>query len=199
MNLIEKHVAFTNDIFISKLDLTDDQRNAIINRIYDLENNDDEHIVISNMGGWQSKSYDNPTNLPEEIAIKQTMEILGEVMVDYNFKDPHIAHLGNYWFNINRKYDYNGMHNHPASNFSACFYLKVPEGKPGNIVFTRMDQTEHAIPRCNSNGRHGTYYVTAKEDIVVIFPSNMFHHVERNETDEDRISCAINFILKEGN
>ena len=194
-NVIEKHIPFHTSVHVSKLNLTDEQRTAIINRVYDMEKTLNSEI-ISNVGGWQSPSLSDPTGLPEEPAIQQIFYLLGKVISDYKFTENLRPYLNNYWFNVNRNGDYNRAHNHPRSNFSATFYLKVPDGDCGNIQFLRTDKQEFALPRSDADGTYGSYYINAMEDIVIIFPSHLDHCVEANNTQEDRISCALNFELK---
>ena len=40
-----------------------------------------------------------------------------------------------------------------------------------------------------------TYSFTPKEGKMLIFPSSLSHLVEKNESDEDRISYSFNIIL----
>ena len=63
---------------------------------------------LSNVGGWQSKSRDEHI---DEFMLETYQKIHGVVNSIYS----HMAVSGdcsllNYWFNVNKKYNYNYMH-----------------------------------------------------------------------------------------
>jgi tellurite resistance-related uncharacterized protein len=105
-------------------------------------------------------------------------QIIGSVEVE----------LGYYWININGKGSYNEKHHHMGdkpnskkqSILSGVFYLNVPEGDVGNIIFTNKDGSESSIHPINGD--------------LLLFSPSMIHRVETNNTDEERISLAFNYI-----
>jgi uncharacterized protein (TIGR02466 family) len=108
--------------------------------------------------------------------------------------------LQNYWFNINRKYNYNKPHTHPGSQFSAIVYLKCPRNS-GNLVFDRSDAfTGYMTSQFKETNDYNFYswHMTPEENMFIVFPSYLQHYVEQNlcqELDDERISIAFNFNI----
>ncbi len=139
----------------------------------------------SSVNGFQSNeiynSDDNVIPLFREISnIINTncKQIIGLVEVE----------LGYYWVNINGRGSYNEKHHHMGSKpnskkqsiLSGVFYLNVPGGDAGNIIFTNKDGSESSIYPINGD--------------LLLFSPSMIHRVETNNTDEERISLAFNYI-----
>jgi hypothetical protein len=105
-------------------------------------------------------------------------QIIGSVEVE----------LGYYWVNINGRDSYNEKHHHMGNKpnskkqsiLSGVFYLNVPEGDAGNIIFTNKDGSESSIHPINGD--------------LLLFSPSMIHRVETNNTNEERISLAFNYI-----
>jgi hypothetical protein len=96
--------------------------------------------------------------------------------------------LGYYWININGKGSYNEKHNHMGTSpnskkqsiLSGVFYLNIPNGDSGNIIFSEKNGNEISIKPDNGD--------------LLLFPPEMIHRVEPNNTNEERISIAFNYI-----
>ena len=43
------------------------------------------------------------------------------------------------------------------------------------------------------------YVITPEDNLLVLFPSNLYHHVEPNQSNEDRISLSFNVKVREKN
>jgi uncharacterized protein (TIGR02466 family) len=150
----------------------------------------------SNCGGWQSKYYNFGNNDPTfmkpvvDAIIPYIQHIFQYMAIDAE------TFRSDYWFNINRKYNYNISHMHPCSYYSAVLYLKVPENS-GNIVFYRPDDLRKTVSfKKVLDHNIGEFVVTPKPNTLLIFPSFMTHYVEQNLTDDEddtRISVAFNF------
>jgi uncharacterized protein (TIGR02466 family) len=110
-----------------------------------------------------------------------------------------------YWYNVNRRYNYNSAHMHPDSYLSGVYYVKVPADS-GRIVFDRPQteadrmafQTQWFLhnsitvdnPRINTE-----HWFVPEEGMLLMFPGHLTHGVEQNlSTDEDdrRISLSFN-------
>ena len=96
--------------------------------------------------------------------------------------------LGYYWININGKGSYNEKHHHMGSKLdskkqsilSGVFYLNVPEGDSGDIIFTNKNGSEKSIHPIDGD--------------LLLFNPSVVHRVETNNTNKDRISLAFNYI-----
>ena len=106
--------------------------------------------------------------------------------------------LDNFWCNINYKNNYNLSHIHPKTYFSGVYYLKVPKNS-GQIVFNNSNifirmHTELETA-CNNPNFNVCREVNPKEDLLLMFPSYLVHEVEKNNSDDKRISISFNLIL----
>jgi uncharacterized protein (TIGR02466 family) len=150
-------------------------------------------VTLSNRGGWQSLS----DFYLDESFDKYIDYILKNIMVslthyNLNFK------LSNMWININKKGDYNVIHNHPLSVMSGVFWVKTPKNC-GSLVFHSPHNFTQTLLLQNIDSeiaKEQNYYESftfkPKEGTMILFPSDMLHGVERNESDEDRISISFN-------
>ena len=90
------------------------------------------------------------------------------------------------WGNISSFTHSNQIHNHITSltfsdqQLSGVVYLKVPKNS-GKILFY------------NPFNVNIQYCFTPKENEIFLFPSVLYHSVEPNLSQEDRISIAFNF------
>jgi hypothetical protein len=96
--------------------------------------------------------------------------------------------LGYYWININGNGSYNESHHHMGgvsngkkqSILSGVFYLNVPDGDCGDIVFIKKDGKEASVKPTNGD--------------LLLFSPSLLHRVEKNNTNGERISIAFNYI-----
>lgn len=142
----------------------------------------------SNFLGWQSPDdihkYEWLDYIKNAILRVANTEIK-EQFSDYCYEDFYFESM---WANINYPNAFNMAHIHGAE-LSGVFYVKVPAGKAGRIVFVdprqRVSMSEKKI-RCLN------YPITPEEGVCIIFPSWLEHYVEPNETNETRISMSFN-------
>jgi uncharacterized protein (TIGR02466 family) len=153
-------------------------------------------ITISNRGGWHSKELILPIPIELETLFNDLTIFVNDVAARHTGASNLI--LGNWWININRKYDYNVPHIHQNSVLSGVYYVSVPQSNMGNLILHRNDTAEYFL-----NFRVKTQPTAAnmlfvecpvEESKFYLFPSWVKHSVERNEGDEERISIAFNFV-----
>jgi uncharacterized protein (TIGR02466 family) len=184
-----------------------DKKN-LVNEILKLETTADSNLR-SNAGGYQSTSFDikaadNP--YASELFKDTVMPILNEVATSWGFP---VAKNLSYWYNVNRKYNYNHSHYHPQAILSGVLYLKVPTNS-GKITFTRAsseadrldfltawhyETNQLVLDNPNTNVLHSK---EPEENLLIIFPGHLEHYVEQNLTedlDDSRISVSFNYFL----
>jgi len=188
MKTLDVIIPFKTEIFVTKLEssVTDGIIDEII-KIKTLE----QSASLSNVGGWQSPSYDLINH--KKFMSPVILHLKSYIREIYNIMniDGH-GEILNYWFNVNSKYDYNISHSHPGSYFSASLYLKTPKNS-GNLVFERPDNLRETILFHKPNEHNfGDCQVIPEENLLVIFPSYLYHHVSRNDSDDTRVSIAFN-------
>jgi hypothetical protein len=89
------------------------------------------------------------------------------------------------WLNISPKGSFNRPHTHRVENYnksySGVLYLKVPSNS-GDIVFMDPLQLNHYKK------------VNVKQKDILLFNDIIPHYVEPNQSNEDRISIAFNYV-----
>lgn len=153
-------------------------------------------VNISNRGGWHSGELITP--IPS--ALEQLFNELTVFVNDVPQRYMGISNLilGNWWININGKYDYNEQHDHQNSVLSGTYYVQVPEENMGDLILHRGDNAEFfltsKVEREQTMANAMTIPCPVKESMFYLFPSWVKHSVERNNTDSERISIAFNFV-----
>lgn len=93
------------------------------------------------------------------------------------------------WFTKFDKDDYGHVHNHTHNTISGCYYYKT-SGRDGSIFFNCPNQAMNAhigyIPMSQP------VTVEPKEGVMLLFPGWLEHGIQRNNTDESRISLSFN-------
>jgi len=183
---------FVNFIALQELNL---DNKSIIDYCYDLKEKD-KGRVISNIHGWQSNGIDWDKESPLNELFSESEKIFNNVHKHYKFKNTFKQEIINGWININQKDNYNVLHSHPRSFFSGVYYPKAPTNS-GNIVFkSPIVAHEWAIDDSLVESYNGynsfNYRIEPRDNIFIVFPAWLEHHVLPNESDEDRISIAIN-------
>ena len=118
-------------------------------------------------------------------------------IIQKNITNGEEVSVDNWWFNVNHEGVLNTHHSHPGADYSLVYYVKTHEDC-GDLVLKRSDDKvlfnrefvhhyEMENPDC---------YLTPEDGSVVIFPAWLKHSVDRNTKDNDRISLAVNFVLK---
>ena len=154
----------------------------------------DEGKKASNYGGWQSKSYDILSERP--IAIERFIQALQQSVNECTkmagMMDLQIC---DYWWNINKKGDYNHVHHHRDSVLSGVYYIDIPKDSEADIHFEREDPAEYFLPRHIPKRNHITALRASYKPVTggcLIFPSWVKHSVDTNKSDKDRISMSFN-------
>ena len=134
---------------------------------------------LSNRGGYQSQALDW-----REISYMNIIKKMTTFLPPFYFGAP--------WLNINRKGHYNVKHTHPESDLAAIWYITDNMNK---LFFE--DPCVHARSTLlDKGGSDEVKGLNAKAGTLVIFPADLSHWVEMNETDSPRISLSFNIKLK---
>jgi len=103
-----------------------------------------------------------------------------------------------FWFNISEPGNYQEYHQHPNNHFSAVYYVQT-ENNCGNIVFKNPESIGDMFQLPTSVDTIFSYKTAVyepKDSRLLIFKSNLMHMVEKNKSNIDRISVAMNFYLE---
>lgn len=102
-----------------------------------------------------------------------------------------------FWFNIAAPNDYQEFHQHPNNHLSAVYYVQSSENS-GDIVFKNPESIGdmYQIPNeIDTKFSYKTAQYNPVESRLLIFKSNLLHMVEKNKSNRDRISIAMNFYF----
>jgi uncharacterized protein (TIGR02466 family) len=150
-----------------------------------------ESRKLSNVGGFQSKDLDYKKNK----LINNLVTKINKHINDYSkiLSLKHELKVDNIWANINNYKDLNLEHIHAGSIVSGCFYIKVPENS-GRIIFHSENKffinSENIVEQNQCNSMSWAY--PPKENLLLLFPSWLKHHVEPNMSNGSRISMSFN-------
>jgi uncharacterized protein (TIGR02466 family) len=97
------------------------------------------------------------------------------------------------WISISSPGDYERMHTHPGSYVSGVFYIRAPIGC-GNLCFENLEDNLWSSLRTRKENLSAISY-EARERRLILFNSQMPHHVERNLSTSERIALSFNVAL----
>jgi uncharacterized protein (TIGR02466 family) len=151
--------------------------------------------VVSNGGGWQSNDLALDTPELQEL-FRAITDKLNELHRYFSLGETLRQSIDEAWININKKGNFNYTHNHPGKFFSCVYYVKGGQNK-GNIEFTTPIEAHAYTIQNNMVAAHNSFNSHALSvppitGELLIFPSWLDHLVRQSESDEDRISIAVN-------
>ena len=166
--------------------------------IKDLQMQNPKGITKSNVYGWHSEDFDLENEQPKYF-INSISTNLNEAFIDmgWDLKNQEVK-VTSMWSVINKKNSSNARHIHSNNYISAAYYVKTPENG-GDIVFhDPRSVTTFRYPKIAENNtlNSNIFTIQPKEGLLVLFPSYLYHSVDLNRTNEERvvISFNINFI-----
>ena len=156
---------------------------------------EDPGVAKSNRNAWHSTT--DMQNRPEyRPLIDELFKMVNQV-----FEEEFLtrgAALGNMWANINPPGGYNQPHVHPNAVFSGVYYVKAPPNS-GQLV---CSDPRPGIQTCMPNRKKGEppkhlwrdLHLQPKENRAIVFPAWLWHSVQPNKSNENRISVSFNFL-----
>ena len=165
--------------------------------IKDLQIQNPKGITKSNVFGWHSEDFDLENEQPKYF-INSISTNLNEAFIDmgWDLKNQEVK-VTSMWSVINKKNASNARHIHSNNYISAAYYVKTPENG-GDIVFhDPRSVTTFRYPKIaerntlNSN----IFTIQPKEGLLVLFPSYLYHSVDLNRSEEERIVISFNINL----
>jgi len=178
----------------------EDDLSDVLKWAYSLRDTDPAGAKISNEGGWQS----HPCLREEgsgplcELLTREVGEVIAEQMP---LNPGYGLGIESAWVNISGDGAFNWEHDHPLCFYSGVLYLRAPEGC-GDIRFMAggLPSTAGVISdECRRMYNiYGSWTVTPRAGLLLLFPADLRHRVEVNRSGEDRVSVAFNLALDIG-
>lgn len=183
---------FSNPIWETTLNLDNLE---LINFAYSSTLLENKHEKNLSQGGHQYFNIENPP-ANYTLLLKEINEILFQIQKSVGFKINYRSFVKESWININIPNSYNMKHFHHRNMFSGVYYVKVPNGDCGDIIFYNNNLMTNYLPpyivKEWNNLNSSTVSYKPKEGMLLIFPGWLEHSVTTNLTDQDRVSISFN-------
>tara|TARA_B100001248_G_scaffold245266_1_gene214971 strand:- start:71 stop:673 length:603 start_codon:yes stop_codon:yes gene_type:complete len=174
-------------------------QDELIDFVYKMREKDPDGHTISNRRGWQSSCF----SIDNEDDVLQSF--LTNCLAEFPPIKKSVKLFVSAWVNINPPDAFNIKHNHPTSDLSGVLWIKSQKDC-GNIVFDspRSFATHREIECYNedfkeNNNYFHSFHFNPIAGRLLVFPSHLDHHVDFNESQEDRISVSFNIRLSDEN
>ena len=149
----------------------------------------------SNGGILQSK---NTFILQEEIfsKLKLFFQLKIKEYVDNILGSDQLLDITQSWINVSKTNGYHNMHTHPNSIISGVFYFETHTDTPG-ITFHKSNLNNFQLSRNKiSDYTSDIHTIFPEKGDLILFPSNLLHHVDNNQSSNRRISLSFNTFPK---
>jgi|SRR5210317_79347 len=184
---------FSTPIFQSEIKVDSSIKEQLINekfKLIDVENNGEYSEDFFVLKKYQSLK----TQI--DIAVDRYVHNILQISKKITFN------LQNSWITKQTPNSQGLSHCHSNSIISGVLYLKTPDNS-GRIVFVKHENQPTVAPPFlsipfdeynlyNSN----SWYVEPKEDMILLFPSHIFHGIDKNKSTENRYSLSFNYFIK---
>ena len=151
----------------------------------------------TNVHGWHSET---DMNMKEEYN-PLTIELFN--MQEEIYQKEHLNKkpaLGNMWANVNCPGGYNRPHLHPNSLFSGVYWIKTPENSGTLMMYDPRPGVQTTMPNRKEGKIPPEYWREIHYQPIagrcVMFPSWLWHEVQPNRSNENRISVSFNFLQR---
>jgi uncharacterized protein (TIGR02466 family) len=108
-------------------------------------------------------------------------------------------YITNSWKNENHSGEPHLLHNHTNSIISGCYYVDV-ENSENSISFHRMmlPFTMNFKSKKYTEFNSTEWTIPIENNMLILFPSSLYHQVRINQTNHIRTSVAFNTFVKGG-
>ena len=197
-NLKNINLVFSTPIWTFQIDNHSRVNEEIFKYIKNLQNEDPIGVKKSNNLGWHSNLF----NMHDEEVKKFFQSIqkyIGKAIEDSGWKNPaNNFSITSAWTIINIKRSSNSRHIHSNNYISAAYYVKAPKNCGDIIFYDPRNARLIRKPITNKNNVLNAETVTIKprDGLLVLFPSYLYHSVEENLSDDERIVISFNLDSK---
>jgi uncharacterized protein (TIGR02466 family) len=183
---------FSNPIWESHLNINDKE---IIDYSNYLKENHSIHHKNLNQGGYQFFNIENPP-ASYTCLLNIIENLIAEAKKSIGIHDNCLLYIKESWINVNTPFSYNARHIHHRTLFSGVYYVQVPDGKCGDIIFHRNNLVTNYLPPYIveqwNNMNSASVSFKPQVGMLLLFPGWLEHSVTTNLTNQDRISISFN-------
>ena len=193
----ELHLMFSTPIWTSLIPNHEEVNNKMFKYIKSLQSINPMGIAKSNLLGWHSNDFNLEDEEPRYF-INSISSSLNSVFNDmgWDLKKQEVK-ITSMWSIINKKDASNAQHIHSNNYISAAYYVKSAKDC-GDIVFhDPRSVTTFRHPKILKSNKLNSNIssIQPKEGLLVLFPSYLYHSVDLNKSDEERIVISFNINL----
>lgn len=193
----ELNLAFSTPIWTSIIPNFQELNAKLYKYIKNLYSNNPDGITKSNLMGWHSEDFDLESHEPKYF-INSISSCLNDAFLDmgWDLANQKVK-ITSMWSVINKKNASNSRHIHSNNYISAAYYVKAPENC-GDIVFhDPRSVTTFRYPKISKQNKlnSNVFTIQPKEGLLALFPSYLYHSVDLNRTNEERIVISFNINL----
>ena len=177
---------FSTPVYVTTPDVPDQKFQHVLNYCKELE----YHLNAGQ--NWASNNR-SILSIPIFKEIKELIQTeINHYAKNVMMWDSNEFYITQSWVNVNPKDTEHHIHYHHNSIISGTFYLET--GENDNIVFHRKSELSLlAMPRSSFNiWNSDLWKVQVKNNTIVLFPSSLYHSVDKNESNFERVSIAFN-------
>ena len=192
------HHLFPTIVHIENIPRTAEVNQHYIDKSIELANT----LPKDNINSWRCDTFstlDKYDMINDPIFVELIEDVKKEVAVVATFfgakTDNIIVTSG--WINVAGPGAFQEYHIHTNSHFSVVYYLKTPKNC-GNLVFKSFEAETDMFPlplTMTNYTSYKTFSIPATEGHMVVFRSNISHMVEKNMSNDSRISISMNINL----
>ncbi len=189
---ITRHTLFPTEIWQARLPQFEDRLAGWVREIERLREQQPQLAGRTNRSGWNSQ--DNAIlDMAGFAALAPEIRRLVAGVLEEMAGGPCPFGLQS-WVNMHDRGGFNFLHMHDNVLLSGCFYIQVPEGS-GPLVF-RDPRPGVLNSPYKGNGANACKEVrlAPHAGLLVLFPHWLEHYVEPHDSDETRITIAINAL-----
>ena len=166
--------------------------------IYELRQRQIDGVAVSNRGGWQSHGIHDDASFVRyrDFIVEQvTRELRGSVSTGRRIV------VAKMWVNVNPCGSGNLKHQHPLCDLAGVLWVQGEGVQYGALkienpcAYARANLIAGVQKVATDCGFRETYQLAPTEGTMIVFPSDLFHWVETNDSQSDRISVAFNLKL----
>jgi len=189
---------FSTPIWTFQVDNYSKINEKILKYIKSIQSEDPVGIKKSNNLGWHSKLF----NMHDEEVKKFFQSIqkyIGKAIEDSGWKNPaNNFSITSAWTIINFKSSSNSRHIHSNNYISAAYYVKAPKNSGDIIFYDPRNEKLIRKPITNKDNvlNAETVNIKPQDGLLVLFPSYLYHSVEENLSNEERIVISFNLDSK---
>ncbi len=188
---------FPTPVWVSQLENYKEINDKILSYIRNMQDEDNNGVIKSNIKGWHSKDFDLKNQKVVDF-INYISPNINKVIQDMNWDiNNQLVKISNMWAIINIGGASNARHHHGNSAISAAYYVRAPKNCGEIVFYDPRPAPVFSHPRANGPNTFNAMVnsISPIEGGLVFFPSYLDHSVNPNLSSEERIVVSFNISL----